>query len=40
MRLMQPSVPCAGAWVTYGYQVDVAQAKELLSTCVNAGVNL
>jgi hypothetical protein len=32
--------PVDGAWVTYGYQVQVPEAKELLSTAFNAGVNL
>ena len=36
----QVSVLSYGAWVSFGYQFGVPEAKELISKCFDAGVNL
>jgi aryl-alcohol dehydrogenase-like predicted oxidoreductase len=36
---MDVSVLGMGSWVTYDYQLGVAQAKELIQRCYDAGIN-
>ena len=37
---VQVSVLSYGAWVSFGFQFGVPEAKELISACYDAGVNL
>lgn len=39
-RPSQVSLLSYGAWVSFGYQLGVPEAKQLISTCFDAGVNL
>lgn len=38
--LLQVSVLSYGAWVTFGNQLDVKQAAEVMQAAYDAGVNL